>query len=661
MRRYLLLALAALITVGVNAQSKRIAYMSVTPDGGGLSLTLSTGEAVVYNFTALQTAISNISSGTVSPAERIAWNAKTIAPQTFKGGWNASTNSPALSATATTQGDYYEVTTSGTTSVVSGTSTVYSVGDKLLSNGTTWTRIAGVTLGTTIEQGKNLFNVAAVQTGKYVSNSGDGSIGTATGFNLSPVIPVSPGATYTLSGLTNGLQYSIRFENASGTYVAGSAISSTSFPFSFSVPASAAQLVFTCKFNSDATQPALVQLELGSSATAFTAYRAPVVTGVQGGALKAAELFPNSTMNGKALVTADQIANVSTLSFVSPKNLFNPASVTANSAVSTGGDIGTFSGFTISDYIPVTGGAVYTLSGTTGQKAIQFASAAKAKVGFAVTSTYPFSFTVPATATYLIFTAKRSDESVISSTLMLEAGSSATTYEAYFTPYVSGPVQAIQLAAGTKMAGKTVATTDQLPTGTPLPINYTKILAVGSSITDGVGASADSLKYRNVLQATLTAVLGRSITVVNGGLSGQNSSANLSALPSQLAANNPQVVLIEANINDAKSTTAGVGRSTSESNLNSMIDLVIAAGAVPVLWTAGPLDVTTGTGGAFSDTKRLQLNATVRKIAAARNIRLIDIGVHSAYNFLLLADGLHGNDRGHRFNAECLASGFLRN
>lgn len=59
----------------------------------------------------------------------------------YKGLWNASTNSPTLTSGAGTTGDYYIVSTAGSTSI-DGTSTWY-VGDWIVFNGTTWQRLQG--------------------------------------------------------------------------------------------------------------------------------------------------------------------------------------------------------------------------------------------------------------------------------------------------------------------------------------------------------------------------------------------------------------------------------------------------------------------------------------------------------------------------------------
>jgi len=60
----------------------------------------------------------------------------------YKGIWNASTNSPALtSASNPAAGWYYKVSTAGTTSIDGNAN--WSVGDMIISNGTTWDLLQG--------------------------------------------------------------------------------------------------------------------------------------------------------------------------------------------------------------------------------------------------------------------------------------------------------------------------------------------------------------------------------------------------------------------------------------------------------------------------------------------------------------------------------------
>ena len=59
----------------------------------------------------------------------------------YKGTWNAATNNPALASGVGVKGDYYVVSTAGTTTI-DGISTWY-VGDWIVFNGTAWQRVQG--------------------------------------------------------------------------------------------------------------------------------------------------------------------------------------------------------------------------------------------------------------------------------------------------------------------------------------------------------------------------------------------------------------------------------------------------------------------------------------------------------------------------------------
>lgn len=98
------------------------------------------------NALAAATALGNsalaglISVKTAAEALLTAATALVNAGANPKGGWNAATNSPALTSTPSAAGDVYDVTVAGTQSIT-GVSTAFNVGDRLKSNGTAWFRI----------------------------------------------------------------------------------------------------------------------------------------------------------------------------------------------------------------------------------------------------------------------------------------------------------------------------------------------------------------------------------------------------------------------------------------------------------------------------------------------------------------------------------------
>lgn len=62
---------------------------------------------------------------------------------TWKGGWNASTNTPTLSDATGTNGWWYKVTTAGTQNLGSGSIT-FAVGDDVIHNGTVWQKFSAM-------------------------------------------------------------------------------------------------------------------------------------------------------------------------------------------------------------------------------------------------------------------------------------------------------------------------------------------------------------------------------------------------------------------------------------------------------------------------------------------------------------------------------------
>jgi len=199
------------------------------------------------------------------------------------------------------------------------------------------------------------------------------------------------------------------------------------------------------------------------------------------------------------------------------------------------------------------------------------------------------------------------------------------------------------------------------------PSLYNKIGISGTSITYGVGATGGhggTAKWLYLFNQTLNNVLGRTVTIVDGGVSGQTSAGMLSNLPALISAN-PQIFLLEMAINDAKIDGNGQTLSQSNSNYRSMISLIKAANIVPVLFTGWPLDLSNTSLGdltlEFSQSKRTDLNNLARKLSTELNVQLIDLDLVCSQNYDLLNDGLHPNDRGHLWGANVISAGVIQN
>jgi len=199
------------------------------------------------------------------------------------------------------------------------------------------------------------------------------------------------------------------------------------------------------------------------------------------------------------------------------------------------------------------------------------------------------------------------------------------------------------------------------------PNLYNKIGVSGTSITFGIGATGGhdgTNKWIYLFNQTLNNVLGRTITIVDGGISGQTSAGMLSNLPALLA-QNPQIHLLEMSINDAKIDGNGQTFAQSESNYRDMISLCQADDIVPVLFTCWPLDMANTALGdlttIFSQSKRTDLNNLARKLSAELNVQLIDLDLVCSQNYDLMGDGLHPQDIGHLWGANVISAGIIQN
>ena len=78
-----------------------------------------------------------------------------------------------------------------------------------------------------------------------------------------------------------------------------------------------------------------------------------------------------------------------------------------------------------------------------------------------------------------------------------------------------------------------------------------RILAIGSSSTEGIGASAPAFTYPAQLQARLAILLGRPVEVDNSGVGGETVAKTVVRLKAALAAGKPDLVIWQVGTNDA--------------------------------------------------------------------------------------------------------------
>ncbi|MEM7347518.1 MAG: arylesterase, partial [Chloroflexota bacterium] len=114
-------------------------------------------------------------------------------------------------------------------------------------------------------------------------------------------------------------------------------------------------------------------------------------------------------------------------------------------------------------------------------------------------------------------------------------------------------------------------------TATPAPEFIGKIVAVGDSLTEGLGVDSNDA-YPAILEQRLQAE-GHAYQVVNAGISGETSSGLLSRVDWVLNLE-PDIVILVTGGNDG---LRGIDPTLTEQNINEIIDQFRAGGAIVIL------------------------------------------------------------------------------
>ena len=117
------------------------------------------------------------------------------------------------------------------------------------------------------------------------------------------------------------------------------------------------------------------------------------------------------------------------------------------------------------------------------------------------------------------------------------------------------------------------------PASTPMPMVQAslKILAVGDSLTEGLGVAAGEA-YPAQLERALRAA-GHDVTVVNAGVSGETSAGTLQRID-WLLQQQPAIVILAIGGNDG---LRGIDPALTEQNITELVQRIQATGAVVVL------------------------------------------------------------------------------
>ena len=289
--------------------------------------------------------------------------------------------------------------------------------------------------------GKNKFN----PNGTALANSqfsAAGALQTNAGFTATAFIDYVPSLPNTSYVSNSAFGATIVWYDA-----AKAVIGAASYTIANSVPrvSPAGTAFYRISFNTGSIDPATFQIEIGSTATAFEAFKL---------VLSAAALPALTT----ALYGDGSVTPAKTTFLVPGKNKFNPnGTALANSQFSAAGALQTNAGFTATafiDYVPALPSTSYVSNSAFGATIVWY-DAAKAVIGAA---SYTIANSVPrvspaGTAFYRIslFTG-----SIDPATFQIEVGSVSSYFEPYALAPVNGPTPA-QVSAALRWAANDLA------------------------------------------------------------------------------------------------------------------------------------------------------------------------------------------------------------
>ncbi|WP_165585582.1 GDSL-type esterase/lipase family protein [Roseococcus sp. SYP-B2431] len=185
------------------------------------------------------------------------------------------------------------------------------------------------------------------------------------------------------------------------------------------------------------------------------------------------------------------------------------------------------------------------------------------------------------------------------------------------------------------------------------------IVALGSSSTEGAGASRPEAAYPALLETLLRRALpGREVSVINAGRSGETTAEMLARLDRDVLAHRPGLVVWQAGANEAlKDSDPAVFAAQVQAGLGRLD----AAGVAVVLMDNQRAPRILQAAGSARFPEILSRLARERRVALFPRGWLMSAwaegGLPSAE--VLSPDGLHHNDRGYACLAEALAGAVL--
>jgi len=190
--------------------------------------------------------------------------------------------------------------------------------------------------------------------------------------------------------------------------------------------------------------------------------------------------------------------------------------------------------------------------------------------------------------------------------------------------------------------------------GVGLPVD---ILAIGSSSTEGIGASSPANAYPAQLEAELEKLTGADFDVKNAGVGGELAAKSLERLKRALKSGWARLVIWQVGTNDA---LVGVDETLFRATLKAGIAAVRAAG-VPLVLVDPQFTLKTQDPARYERFVKMvdDIGAAERVPVLSRYAMMKRFAVKSAASIgpLLSRDGLHMNDLGYRCLAHALAEG----
>jgi lysophospholipase L1-like esterase len=186
-----------------------------------------------------------------------------------------------------------------------------------------------------------------------------------------------------------------------------------------------------------------------------------------------------------------------------------------------------------------------------------------------------------------------------------------------------------------------------------------RIVAIGSSSTQGVGASAPNRAYPTQLRALLELALpSTQFEVINLGVGGEAAEATVERLRREIPAQNPDLVIWQVGTNDA---LKGVAAADYERTVASALEFMKVRGddvlLVGMQWTRK----------FAANANYLALRDATARVAKQQGVTLVSrfdamrrLGEASGREDMIGPDQLHMNDRGYRCLAEQVAATLSR-